>query len=163
MAGRHYVLDTNVLIDWWSEQYPPSVFPTLKDKLEQLVEAKRIHIIDQVWKEVKTFGHTDLSGWCTGKKEHLLKRADSKELLVAANGIRTKYPSLIDSNKSGTAADCYLIAYAQMNGSILVTHETPRDQKKYPNREHYIPDVCSDMNIEWVRFLDLMKKEKWSF
>ena len=163
MAGRHYVLDTNVLIDWWSEHYPPSVFPTLKSKLEALVEANRIHIIDQVWKEVNTFGHKDLSEWCADKKKLLHRKTDSRNLLLAADAIRKKYPSLIDANKNVTAADPYLIAYAKMHGSVLVTHETPRDQKNHPEREHYIPDVCHDMKVDWVRFLDLMTNEKWSF
>jgi len=159
MAGRHYVLDTNVLIDWWSENYPPSVFPSVKDRLDEVVMSNRIHVIQHVWDEVHRIGDPELRSWCESNKSLIHRDSSGITLLRKADTIRKAYPSLIDHDPR--AADPFLIAYAMDTGSVLVTHETEAATKSYGRREHYIPDVCREKNIIWMRFISVMKQEKW--
>lgn len=159
MAGRHYVLDTNVLIDWWSENYPPSVFPSVKARLEEMVVHNRIHVIHHVWEEVRRIGDPELCSWCESNKNSIYRDPSGMNLLRMADRIRKDYSSLVDHDPR--AADPFLIAYAMDTGSVLVTHETEAAGKSYRRREHYIPDVCNEKNVMWMRFITVMKHERW--
>jgi hypothetical protein len=71
--------------------------------------------------------------------------------------------SIQDSNLKNSKVDwtdIWVISIAIENGYIIVSHET----KKTPyEKRWYIPDICSDYNIQHFRFLDIIKKEKWKF
>ncbi len=84
-------------------------------------------------------------------------------LIAEANAISAQFPGMIDPYARHDEADRYVIALAKLNGWAVVTHETPARSKKNALRTHFIPDVCSALNVRCIDFLDVMRRENWVF
>ncbi|MBW4258391.1 DUF4411 family protein [Methanobacterium subterraneum] len=52
------------------------------------------------------------------------------------------------------------MAIAIENGYTVISHET---RKQLQEKTYYIPDICDDYDVENVTFLELIKKEGWTF
>jgi len=48
-----YVVDTNALIDLWRRRYPPDVFPTLWQRIEELISSGELVAPQEVLSELQ--------------------------------------------------------------------------------------------------------------
>jgi hypothetical protein len=78
---------------------------------------------------------------------------DTAQVFVAK--IMAAHPKLVDTTKSRSGADPFVMAFAQSMSPqmMVVTEEYPRKQR--------IPDVCNAQNIEYCSVADLIETEGW--
>jgi hypothetical protein len=156
-----YSVDTNVYLDWWVRRYPEDVFPSVRTHIEALIAHGHWKAVQRVAVEIQHNGSPALKAWAKANPGQFQKH--DAALIAEANGISAKFPGLLDPYARHDEADRYVIALAKLNGWAVVTHETPAHSKKHALRTHYIPDVCSALNIPCIDLLSVMRHEKWVF
>ncbi|MCL4547027.1 MAG: DUF4411 family protein [Bacteroidetes bacterium] len=156
-----YSVDTNIFLDWWDRRYPPDLFPSVKKAIEELINQGKFFAPERVLEEIHRVGSNPLKNWAKSHKQIFLPH--DVHLQEEANEIQFKYPDLIDNNSPYDEADRWLIALAKLKEWIVITHETSVKNKRRPDRNLYIPDVCNSMKIPCKEFLELLRIEKLSF
>lgn len=156
-----YSVDTNVFLDWWDRRYPPDVFACVKKSIEQLIAENKIFAPERVLEEIESVGSSGLIQWVKQHKKIFVQH--DTRLQEEAQKIQFRYPDLIDTTTPYDEADRWIIALANIQKLIVVTHETYARKKKNPERKLYIPDVCKSMNIRCIELLALMRNEQWHF
>jgi len=157
-----YSIDTSSLIEWWVIRYPPTVFPGIRTKMEELVVQGTLVASEFVIQELGVKGDP-LFNWANNQKP--LRIPTTQQIANDAAAIVRQFPDLIDPNSRRTQADPFVIAIAKKSTVIVVTQETPKMAKTSKRRQKktYIPDVCIALNIPWISFLQMMQREKWTF
>ena len=152
MAGGFcFGIDTSSLINWWVEDYSPDVFPGLLPKMEALIAAGRLRAVRSVKDEL---GKDDLRKWCQAQMDFFVEEDEEIQQRVAqlmAAYQNPKKPRGIDK------ADPFVIALADINGWHVVSAEKGGSLANNPN----IPIVCDAIGVEHIRFLDMLRLEKW--
>jgi len=69
------------------------------------------------------------------------------------------YPNLVSVLSGKSQADPFVIALAKARDAMVVTAESPTGNLRGPK----IPDVCRAEGIEWGSFVEVLKREGWSF
>jgi hypothetical protein len=123
-----------------------------------LARDKRLFATDEVLLELKR-GGDELYQWA--KELDLMFLEPSEEVQQVVSEIVERYPSFVpDESSDGIWADPYVIALAKVNNAIIVTGEKPVGPgAKRPK----IPNICQDMQIECISFLQLIRLEGWTF
>ncbi len=154
----HYSIDTSALIDWWVRYYPPSSFPTLQARLEDLVQSGRLRASREVQTELER-NDDDLCKWA--KSQNLFIDSDAAIQNIAKR-IINQYRNDAKPDKGINGADAFVIALAASHATpwIIVTGEKPGTLEN-PK----IPFVCARENpkIETLSFLQLIAREGWKF
>jgi hypothetical protein len=137
-----YCVDTSSLIAAWQERYPFENFPKFWDRIDGLIEEKRLVSPVEVFLETK-------------------KRSDELHVWLkvqtqAAN-VLARFPRLVGDKKLNTSADPFVIALALVEGAPVVTEE----KRTGSNRRPHIPDVCDAFGVECKNLLDMIRSEKW--
>ncbi|MHB8634961.1 MAG: DUF4411 family protein [Fimbriimonadaceae bacterium] len=153
-----YVVDTSALMDWHDRFYPPDVFATLVERVDELVRADRFLSVELVREEIGIIGSIGLRDWARMRKSIFDPTANH---LPAALAVEGAYPALKDATALYVEADAYVIAMAQMRTAIVVTAETPASHKRKPKRSMYIPDVCAALGLPCISNLGMMRREGW--
>lgn len=156
-----YCFDTNIFVDWWGRFYPPDIFPCVQRAMESLLSKGLICSPERVKEEIRFVAPVGLKTWALSQGT-LFVRHDAP-LQTEANVVLSSFPGLIDQHAVHDEADRYIIALAKLRGFSVVTSETSAKQKRRPERSHYIPDVCRDLNIPCLSFLGLMREQGWKF
>ena len=149
--GVCFSIDTSSLINWWVEDYSPDVFPGLLPKMEALITAGRLRAVRSVKDEL---GEGDLRKWCLAQEEFFVEEDEEIQQRVAqlmAAYQNPKKPRGIDK------ADPFVIALADINGWHVVSAEKGGSLINNPN----IPIVCDAIGVEHIRFLNMLRLEKW--
>ncbi len=63
-----YCIDNSSLIHGWNETYPPEIFPTLWNKIQNLVDTKVLVSTEEVLMEILA-GDDDLCVWAKRQKD----------------------------------------------------------------------------------------------
>lgn len=154
----HYSIDTSALIDWWVRYYPPSTFPTLQTRLEDLVQSGRLRASREVQTELER-NDDDLCKWA--KSQDLFIDSDAAIQKIAIR-IINQYRNDAKPDKGINGADAFVIALAASQAPpwLIVTGEKPGTLEN-PK----IPFVCARENpkIETISFLQLIAREGWKF
>src|SRR5262245_18814047 len=116
-----YSIDTSALIGWWVRRYPPDVFPSLQESIEQLVASKRLHTSRMLLADLGS-KPDPLHVWAQAQSGFVILVIQSVSDR-AAELIRN-FPILIDPQASKPQADPYVIALAETQQWIVVTQET---------------------------------------
>jgi hypothetical protein len=148
-------------MDWQARYYPLDVFATLNTRIEQLIKSNEFRAVELVKEELNAIGTPDLKTWAGSHKMLFVPLAPDVQLEAAA--IEAKYSDLLDVKSSYQSADAYVIAFAKLQGGIVLSQETSAHEKRNPKKNHYIPDVCRDLGIPCINLLGLMRKERWKF
>ena len=103
-----YSVDTSALMDAWFRYYPPDVFGSLWERLDELVNEGRLLAIDEVRRELSKKAD-DLLEWATQRARMFvpLDRAiqDTAKLIIAG------FPSLTNTKSAMRGmADPFVIA-----------------------------------------------------
>ena len=148
-------------MDWQARYYPLDVFVTLTTEIEGLIKSVDFQAVELVKEEIDSVGTPDLKSWASSHKNLFVPLAPEVQLEGAS--IEAKYPDLIDAKSPYQSADAYVIAWARLQGGVVISQETSVHEKRNPAKRHYIPDVCRDLGIPCINLLGLMRREKWTF
>jgi hypothetical protein len=160
-----YCFDTNALI-WLDTYYKQGkVFGPLWDDIDDLLDAERFIIIEEVYDEV--FRHegpqsTWLKNWMKGNKKRFIRETDEEAMVQSRTIIReNKNTGFIKLNKMSVGieeADPYLIAHAAVHGYVIVTQESqtaanriPKVAKKYEVRSINLLTYLHERGFELTR------------
>jgi hypothetical protein len=151
-----YSIDTSALMDGWVRYYPPDVFPSVWDRLSELISDGALGAIEEVAIELKR-KEDALHAWVK-EREGFLHAIDD-DVQQAVVEILARHEKLVDTRKNRSAADPFVIALAKVRGCTVVTGEQATRKPHRPN----IPDVCGALRIPCVSLLELYRREGWSF
>ena len=151
-----YCVDTSAWLDGWSRDYPPDVFPSLWDKLEEYVKNGALRCSEEVYIEL---GKKDdgIHDWMKVRKEIIVSIDEPIQEIVLE--LLEKYPRLVDTYKNRSQADPFVIATAEHLQAVVVTSEKRRGNLEIPK----IPDVCDARGIRCITFLDMLRELEWKF
>ena len=149
-----YCFDTSVFINARQRDYPPDVFPTVWNNIEQLIRNLHILAPEEVRVELERKDDEVLK-WAL-ERAYMFIPIDAA-IQLAVTDILRQYPRLIDTRKGRSGADPFVVALAQIRDLTVVTYEKKTVNMDKPN----IPDVCNALSIEQVRLVDLARREQW--
>lgn len=155
---RKYCIDTCSILQR-VRNYPPDVFPSLWEKIEQLISCGRLLSSEEVYRElVDNNIADDAAFWAKQQKDMFIETSadiESRAIpIIQRFGLR-----LIDHRRNKSDGDPWLIATAIHHGCTVITEESPAGG---PERVK-IPDVCQELNLPHLNLLELMRAEKWRF
>lgn len=170
-----YIIDTSSLIEM-KNRYPKKNFPSLWEKVEELISKNRLISPLEVRKEIER-GDDELSKWVKNKKINRMFIEPDSLQIEKAKEILKKYPFLAEVEKPDNLnADPYLIALALVKKErskkellamklfdknsvaidyIIITEESTKPKK--------IPSICKDLGINCIKLLKMIDLEGWSF
>jgi hypothetical protein len=148
-----YSIDTSALIEAWIRLYPPIVFPSIWQKLEEIIVNGDLRATEEVLHEIEK-KEDQLHKWAKGNSQLFVPLDGNIQITVA--DILAKHPRLVDERKNRSQADPFVIALALNNTVTVVTLE----QSKNLNKPR-IPDVCSAMNIKCITLVEMFIELKW--
>jgi predicted nucleic acid-binding protein len=150
-----YCVDTSAWLDGWNRFYPPKVFHTLWDAMNELVIAGEIISAEEVYIELAK-RDDDLHRWVKGRKEMLqIAEMPIQETVAELLG---KYPRLVDTLKNRSQADPFVIATAIFRKATVVTGESFGTVQR-PR----IPFVCQAENVPCINFLEMIVELNLTF
>ena len=152
-----YSFDTSGLIDGLERYYPEDNFPALWQRVDDLIDAGRLVISEEVWHEVEVKTMT-AKEWCVGRLDRIVVKTDA-QIAATVRGILTDHPRLVMNMKGRNRADPFVMAVAQARGAIVVTGEGSDGTPTRPK----IPYICDDMGLPCLRFLGVVQNEGWRF
>jgi len=161
-AIPHYCIDTSALINWWDEDYSPDVFEGLPERMTVLIEEGRICSVRAVRDEIKDTDPkseaVNLSKWCKAQRGFYVEDDEDVQAIVKELMARFQVPK----KKLGIdGADPFVIGRAIFNGNHwhVISNENPSNGSAHKNPN--IPFVCNEMGVKHMRFLDLLRMERW--
>lgn len=164
-AGKRYLLDANIFIQAHQTYYGRDMCPGFWDALVREHAAKRIFSIDRVKDELLSLDD-DLSEW--------VKRIAPPTLFKGTADIKVAETfrdmlGWVQSEKQFTpaakaefaaAADGWLIAFAKVNGHVVVTHEQPAEESKKTVK---IPNVCLEFGVDYENTFAMLRELRVQF
>jgi Domain of unknown function (DUF4411) len=153
-----YCVDTSAWLDGWARDYPPDVFPSLWDKLAECVTAGVLKCSEEVYVELEK-KDDGLHDWLKVRKEVIVPIEEEIQRNVLK--LLASHPRLVDTHRSRSQADPFVIATAERLGrdTVVVTGEKPRGKQDTPK----IPDVCAVRRLRCINFLEMLRELGWKF
>lgn len=151
-----YSIDTSSIIKWYVEDYPPSIFEGLRDRVKGLIDVGRLRSPKTVFDEIKP--GDDCHKWCKAETGLFV------EELVSVQGIVRKlmadHHNASKPHKGISGADPFVIAMAKDGGAgwTVVADEHPGSAD---NRK--IPFVCNAEGVKCISFQQMVAAEGWKF
>ena len=149
-----YSFDTSAILNPWRRHYPLETFPSLWNRLDELIDAGDIIASEEVLEELRR-KDDEVHQWALERRQMFIPLYPDIQQSVI--NILTNHPRLIDNRKNRSGADPFVIALAQVENCTVVTYETPSHS---PNRPR-IPDVCDAMGIRCINMTDLFQEQGW--
>ena len=141
-------------MDGWRRYYPPDIFPTVWQRLEDLVIAGELIGTDEVLTELQR-KDDDVYSWARDHSSMFIPVDQQAQVQVAT--ILTTYPRLVDTRRNRSQADPFVIATALIHSCAVVTGERPTGNIEKPN----IPDVCNALGIRCLDLLGVFREQGW--
>lgn len=141
----------------WRRAYPPSRFPKLWAKIEELIDKGRLFASIEVYHELQK-KDDEVAAWAKERKDALFRDLDEATESVLIN-LMGKYPRLVDTKKGKSGGDPFVIATALATGVCTVVTEEKGGSEDSPK----IPYVCAVENIPCFSLLELINAEDWVF
>jgi hypothetical protein len=151
-----YCVDTSAWLDGWVRDYPADVFPSLWDKLDECVSAGTIKCSEEVYVELEK-KDDGIHAWLKSRKQVIVSIDEEIQRIVSE--LLAAHPRLVDTHRSRSQADPFVIATAEQLGAVVVTGEKPRGKMDTPK----IPDVCNARNLRCISFLEMLRELGWKF
>lgn len=152
----HYCFDTSALLDAWTRNYPPDVFPQLWRAIEDGISTEQMFAADEVRVELAKKDDA-LFGWAKKQKSIFVDLDDAQQSAVSE--ILARFPKLIDTRRGRSGADPFVIALAMVRGATVVTGENDDGSADRPK----IPTVCAAMGVRWLKPLEFIRENGWVF
>ncbi len=164
-AGRRFVLDANVLMQARRSYYAFDICPGFWNALLQQHRSERVSSIDKIKNEIDA-GRDDLKDWAneTAPSSFFKGTADKKvsdAFRDMVNWVQGEELFLPEAKaKFAAVADGWLVAFAKVNGAILVTGEVYAPECK---TEVKIPNVCVEFGVKYVDTYEMLRDLKEQF
>jgi Domain of unknown function (DUF4411) len=149
-----FSLDTSALLDAWVRYYPPDVFPTIWERIDEASRDGRIYVVEEVVTELKR-KDDGIYEWVR-ERESMIVSID-EQLQLAVVEVMGKYPKLVDTRKNRSGCDPWVIGLAMSRGLTLVTAEKPGGTLSRPR----IPDVCTGLEIPCIDVIEFFRRQGW--
>ena len=153
-----YSFDTSALIDGLERFYPQQNFPTLWQRIDDLIAQGRLVISEEVWNEAIRVDSAT-KDWCedstASRDQAIFSTNASVSTIVGA--IMSQFPQWsTQGQKNG--ADPFVIAVAESQQGVVITGEKDGGPSK-PK----IPYVCKQRDVDCGRFVRVITSEGWAF
>lgn len=154
-----YVFDTSSIRSL--QHFYPSVFKTIWDGLDGLVQQQNLISTREVWNELgRQNVSADVLAWAKQNKQ-IFTTPNAAELQFVAQIFQIKhFQNLIGEQqrlKGTPVADPFVIACAKIKGGTVVTEEQLK-----PNAAK-IPNVCAHFNVPCIDLERFMQQQGWTF
>jgi hypothetical protein len=151
-VGKRYLLDTSFLVNGWRKHYRIDVFPSIWERLDNLMQDSTVFSCYEVFEELKA-KDDELHAWAAERRK-LFERPKPIVLKEIAK-VMQQFPTFAAKGTSLNAADPWVIAHARACGATIVTDENS-NPKASPTKPPKIPDVCRSLVIECLKPIDFL-------
>lgn len=148
-----YIIDSDVLISAKNRYYSFDICPGFWHSLIHNFQADRVHSLDKIRQELLAGSDDDdLVHWVKYDLPEAFFLSTQEAAIVSAfTQIMLwvqRHPQYQDNAKAkfATEADGWLVAFAMVNGNIVITNEQPRPESR--NRI-LLPDVCDQFGVTY--------------
>jgi len=154
-----YVFDTSSIRSL--QHFYPSVFKTIWNGLDGLVQQQNLISTREVWNELERQNvSTDVLAWAKQNKQ-IFTTPNAAELQFVAQILQFKhFQSLIGEQqrlKGTPVADPFVIACAKIAGGTVVTEE------QFKENAAKIPNVCAHFKVPCIDLEKFMQQQGWAF
>jgi hypothetical protein len=155
-ASSVYCIDTSSILVWFVDTYPPTIFPGLLARMEELVDAGRLRSPKAVLDEIRP--GDDCHKWCKERSALFLEEPVAVQRIVRR--LMAAHHDPARPTKGINGADPFVIAMAMDAGPhcTVVADEHPGSRE---NRK--IPFVCDHQGVRCITFQQMMLAEGWQF
>lgn len=158
MAGAVYVLDANVFIEAARRYYAFDLVPAFWVGLEKYAQSGQILSIDRVKAELAN-GKDELATWTKHTWNNAFQPTDEPAVIRAfghiMNWVQTQPYTDAAKAELADCADGWLVAYAMVHATVVVTHEVFSVDKK--NRVK-IPNLCKQFNVRYINTFEMLRE-----
>jgi hypothetical protein len=146
-----YSLDSDAAINAWSD-YPIENFPKIWDWIEQMGRTGILGMSEVVFRELEK-GGDECFDWFKARKSDFVYPNDD-DVQGELDRLVNTYNNfgLITGKNEG---DPFVVALAIVKGCIVVTNESMSNNMNGPK----VPDVCRAEGIQWIKFVDVIRRE----
>lgn len=162
--GPAYLIDSDVLITAKHSYYAFSICPGFWDSLLHAYESARAHSLDRIRMEIMNGRPTDdLIQWVTTTvPSGFFSDSGSPAVVDSFTEIMlwiTRHSQFTDAAKAkfASGADGWLVAYARVNGEVVVTNEQPEPNSK---KSIKLPDVCNAFGVSLSNTFEMLQSLK---
>ncbi len=128
-------------------------------------DAKRVFSLDRIRAEIVVVSGP-LSDWArqeapSGFFKETADKAVVDQYAALVNWVQNERQFTLEAKAQfASVADGWIVAYAKVNGLILVTHElyAPEAKKRVP-----IPNVCLEFDVEYCNTFEMLRELKEQF
>ncbi len=145
-----FCLDTCSLIDLRTRHYPPDLFPSLWEVIDEKASDGSLIVADEVLVEVRK-KDDDLLKWLKDRSEMVIPTTE--EVQGSVIEILDRFPRLVNTQKGRSQADPFVVATAIQEGATVVTSEA-RGSARRPK----IPLVSESFDVPWIGTLSLLRQ-----
>lgn len=153
--GTRYIFDSNIFIELQRRQ-PIDVYPSVWEKISELMEKGVVVSCQEVYEEILV-GHDSLATWVKQRASFFIPTTE--EVQTEVRSILANYRGLVEGGKKKNSADPFVIALARLSGYAVVSQEARSNNMNSPK----IPNVCSELGIKCLTFIDFSREMKLVF
>lgn len=162
IGAEEYAIDSSSLIEGLRKTYPKEVFPSLWNKVGEQIELGKIIAPDEVKRELEDFGVDELAKWCNGFPNFFQAEDTDIQNVVTSIMAHPEHRKLMNlKTPSRYCADMWVIAIAKVRNLTVINEE--QFLTSVSPHKNKIPNVCKDLGIPYMNFLDYIKKQNWQF
>ncbi len=154
LLSASYCFDTSALVNAWRRDYPRDVFGSFWSNIEAMIEDGKIVAPEEVRVELER-KDDDILEWAN-QRRHMFVQIDLA-IQTAVLAVLERFPRLVDTRKSRSGADPFVVALALVGGLTVVTYEKQSGNPARPN----IPDACRAFQVNCIGLLDMARREQW--
>lgn len=157
--SKRYLLDANAFIEAKDRYYGFDICPGYWSSLLAQHDAKRVCSIDRVEDELNQQDDV-VQQWMKNQvPETFFKKTEDQAVIdkfqEMVNWVFSQ-PQFTDAAKAefASVADGWVVAYAAVNGMVVVTHEqyAPEAKRKVP-----LPNVCVEFDVDYVDTFSMLR------
>lgn len=145
-----YSFDTSAFLDVSSRWYPRDVFPTVWQRLDELIQAGKLVAVDEVLRELER-GDDDIFKWA--KERNQAFHALDHDIQSAVQEVLSEFPKLVDSRTGKSFGDPFVVAHAKCRSLTVVTGEMGGTAMR-PK----IPNVCTHFGIRCISIVEMFRE-----
>jgi hypothetical protein len=154
-----YVFDTSPITTLFKNYYR-SVFKTLWQSFDDLVEKEHILSTREVLRELEDYSHDAMHAWLGDHKELFAIPTPEEAAFVKSIFQVHHFQQNIEGKKllkGGKVADPFVAARAAVSGSTVVTVE------RWKENAADLPNICRHFKIPCQSLEEFMQNEGWTF
>jgi hypothetical protein len=136
---------------FYVDQAASSLLYTLWEQIDELIEAQRFLISEEVWEEDSIQGRCSQS--LVSAAEGQTGSPTDAAITAEVQAILVGHERLVMNLKGRSRSDPFVVALARVSRAVVVTGEGSDGTADRPK----IPYACQHLGVQCVRFLDIIK------